>query len=65
MLAIFKAPFCSNVVSIEPEHNLLIFFLQQIQVNVDARTKDQSREHDPFGDHLVFVMMQHLQRQRV
>ena len=45
--------------------HLTHFTFQQIKVNGDARVEDQSRDPDPFGDHLVFVMMQHLQRQRV
>jgi len=37
---------------------------EQIKVNVEARVEERSRGPDPFGDHLIFLMMQHLQRQR-
>lgn len=37
---------------------------KQIKINGDARVEDRQRGPDPFGDHLIFLMMQHLQRQR-
>lgn len=37
---------------------------KQIKINCDARLEDQQRGPDPFGDHLIFLMMRHLQRQR-
>ena len=37
---------------------------KQIKVNCEARLEDRQRDPDPFGDNLIFLMMQHLQRQR-
>lgn len=37
---------------------------KQIKINGDARLEDRQRGPDPFGDHLIFLMMRHLQRQR-
>lgn len=37
---------------------------KQIEINDNARVEDRQCGPDPFGDQLIFLMMQHLQRQR-